>query len=58
MDGPEPRGGHGRHHNCLYCLLDYDAKEVDKPVLVIVAGLDKPFRTKPSASDCARVESG
>jgi hypothetical protein len=56
MDGPKPRGGKGRHHYRLYCLLDYDAKEVDKPLLVIVAGLDKPFRTKLSATDYARVK--
>jgi hypothetical protein len=55
VDGPKPRGGKGRHHYRLYCLLDYDAKEVDKPLLVIVAGLDKPFRTKLSATDYARV---
>jgi hypothetical protein len=25
VDGPKPRGGRGRHHYRLYCLLDYRA---------------------------------
>jgi hypothetical protein len=51
VDGPKPSGGKGRHHYRLYCLLDYEAKDTDKPLLVIVTGLDKPFRTRLSASD-------
>ncbi|MGD9960156.1 hypothetical protein [Nocardioides sp.] len=49
VDGP------GRHHYRLFCLLDYDAKGVDKPLLVVVDGRDKPFRTTLSAADYAAV---
>ena len=55
VDGPRPSGGRGRHHYRLYCLLDYEAKNAEKPLLVIVSGLDKPFRTKLGASDYACV---
>ncbi|NJC69163.1 hypothetical protein HC031_05440 [Planosporangium thailandense] len=44
-DGPK------RHHYRLYCLLDYEAKGVPRPLLVVVAGLDKPFRTALSDAD-------
>jgi hypothetical protein len=49
--GPKPGGGRGRHHCRLYCLLDYDAQEVGKPLLVVVAGLSKPFRTRIAKHD-------
>lgn len=55
VDGPRPGGGKGRHHYRLYCLLDYDAKDVEKPLLVIVAGLDKAFRTTLRPADYAWV---
>ncbi|GGL18200.1 hypothetical protein GCM10012284_60990 [Mangrovihabitans endophyticus] len=45
VDGPR------RHHYRLYCLLDYDAAERAKPMLVVITGLDKPFRTKLSEAD-------
>lgn len=45
VDGPR------RHHYRLFCLLDYEAEGVEKPLLVVVAGLDKPFRTVLSAGD-------
>ena len=45
VDGPR------RHHYRLFCLLDYAAKGVEKPLLVVVAGLDKPFRTVLSPGD-------
>ena len=51
VDGPKPGGGKGRYHYRLYCLLDYDAKDVDKPLLVVVTGRSKPFRTKLSPAD-------
>lgn len=47
VDGP------ARHHYRLFCLLDYDAKGVDKRLLVVVDGRDKPFRTTLSATDYA-----
>jgi hypothetical protein len=49
VDGP------GRHHYRLFCLLDYDANGVDKPLLVVVDGRDKPFRTTLSDADYAAV---
>lgn len=45
VDGP------GRHHYRLFCLLDYAAEGADRPLLVIVDGRDKPFRTVLSAKD-------
>lgn len=39
VDGPS------RHHYRLFCWLDYDAQGVDKPLLVVIDGRDKPFRT-------------
>lgn len=38
-DGPK------RHHYRLFCLLDYEAQGREKPLLVVVEGRDKPFRT-------------
>jgi len=45
----------GRHHYRLFCLLDYEAKGVDKPLLVVIDGRDKPFRTTLSDPDYAAV---
>ncbi len=45
VDGP------GRRHYRLFCLLDYEAEGSEKPLLVVVAGLDKPFRTVLSDAD-------
>jgi len=55
VDGPKPGGGKGRHHYRLYCLLDLAAKGTDKPLLVVVTGMDKPFRTTLSDADYAVV---
>lgn len=49
VDGP------GRHHYRLFCLVDYDAQATDRPLLVIVDGRDKPFRTALSEADYAAV---
>jgi len=51
IDGPK------RHHYRLFCLLDYEAKEQQKPLLVVVDGRDKPFRTTLSQADYADVRS-
>lgn len=56
-DGPKPGGGKGRHHYRLYCLLDYDAQGGSEPLLVVVAGLSKPFRTVISEQDYAKVRA-
>ena len=45
VDGPR------RHHYRLYCLLDYDAADRSKPMLVVITGLDKPFRSTLSEAD-------
>lgn len=45
--------GSRRHHYRLFCLLDYAAEGRDKPLLVVIAGLDKPFRTVLSDTDYA-----
>jgi len=45
VDGPN------RHHYRLFCRLDYGAEGADKPLLVVVHGRDKPFRTELSAAD-------
>jgi hypothetical protein len=47
--------GPGRHHYRLFCLLDYKATGVDKPLLVVIDGRDKPFRTTLSDADYAEV---
>ncbi len=49
VDGP------GRRHYRLFRLLDYDAQRFDKPLLVVVDGRDKPFRTTLSNADYAAV---
>lgn len=51
IDGPR------RHHYRLFCLLDYDAKGEGKPLLVVIDGRDKPFRTTLSDADYAAVRS-
>ena len=57
-DGPNPSGGKGRRHYRLFCLLDYDAQDAARPLLVVVTGPDKPFRTTISAQDYARPRAG
>lgn len=49
VDGPK------RHHYRLFCLLDYEAEGREKPLLVVVTGLDKPFRTVLSEADYKQV---
>jgi len=44
-DGPK------RHHYRLFCLLDYEAEGREKPLLVVVDGRDKPFRTTLADAD-------
>lgn len=45
VDGPR------RHHYRLFCVLDYDALGADKPLLVVIDGRDKPFRTTLTDAD-------
>lgn len=49
VDGPK------RHHYRLFCLLDYTAQDISRPLLVVVCGLSKPFRTRLSDADYRRV---
>jgi hypothetical protein len=49
VDGPR------RHHYRLFCRLDYEAHARSKPLLVVVCGLSKPFRTRLSDADYKRV---
>jgi len=55
VDGPKPGGGKGRHHYRLFCLLDYEAEAVAKPLLVVVTGLSKPVRTLLARSAYVRI---
>lgn len=49
VDGPK------RYHYRLFCKLDYKADGIEKPLLVIIDGLSKPFRTVFSDEDYAAV---
>ncbi|WP_307160619.1 hypothetical protein [Streptomyces rishiriensis] len=49
--------GPGRHHYRLFCLLDYEAEGREKPLLVVITGLDKPFRTVLSSGDYQSVRN-
>lgn len=49
--------GAKRHHYRLFCILDSAAKGRDKPLLVVLTGLDKPFKSTFSAKQYATVRS-
>ena len=51
VNGPQ------RRHYRVFCLLDYDAQGVDKPLLVAITGKSKPFRTELSKADYAAVKA-
>jgi hypothetical protein len=51
VDGPR------RHHYRLFCRLDYEAIGKEKPLLTVITGLDKPFRTVLTEEDYAGVRS-
>lgn len=57
LDGPKPGGGKGKHHYRLFCLLDYDAKDADKPLLAVITGMDKPSRTTLTSRDYSGVRA-
>lgn len=44
-----------RTHYRLYCVLDYQAKGFDKPLLAVIDGRRKPFRTTLTERDYAAV---
>jgi hypothetical protein len=47
--------GPRRHHYRLFCRLDYEPKDRPKPLLIVICGLDKPFRTQLADADYQRV---
>ena len=47
--------GPKRRHYRLFCLLDYDHPNEPKPLLVVVTGMSKLFKTKFSDADYAKV---
>lgn len=47
--------GPRRHQYRLFCLLDYKADGLVRPLLVVIDGRDKPFRTELSDADYAAV---
>jgi hypothetical protein len=53
VDGPQ------RRHYRLFCLLERNGAEVGlgQPTLVILDGMDKPFRTTFTKSDYAKVRA-
>jgi len=50
VDGPP-----SRTHFRLFCLIDYDAIGESEPLLVVVTGMKKRFRTTFNSSDYAKV---
>jgi hypothetical protein len=55
----EVRVDHKSRHHRLFCVLERDGARVglNGPSLVILAGLDKPFRTKISGADYEKVRA-
>jgi hypothetical protein len=51
VDGP------GRRHYRLFCRLDYQAVGVAKPLLVVIDGREKAFRTELSMADYRAVRA-
>lgn len=51
------RDGAQRHHYRLFCLIDMAAAQAEKPWLVVISGLDKPYRTTLSESDYVGVKA-
>ena len=49
--------GPNRHHYRLYCLLDYEANGRAKPLLVVVDGRDKKFRTELPAREYTKIKA-
>ena len=51
IDGPN------RRHHRLFCIIDHDAIDEPRPLLVVIDGLAKPFRTVVSDAAYARVRA-
>ncbi|WP_343710181.1 hypothetical protein [Mycobacterium sp.] len=50
VDGSKPR----RHYR-LFCRLDIEALEVDRPILAVITGMSKAVRTTFSEADYGKV---
>lgn len=50
-------GGAGTIHHRLFCRLDYEAEGRDRPLLVAITGMSKPFKTTFSDSDYEKVRA-
>lgn len=50
-------GGAGTVHHRLFCRLDYEAEGRERPLLVAVTGMSKPFKTTFTDSDYAKVRA-
>lgn len=51
VNGPQ------RRHFRLFCVLDYVAEGLARPLLAVIDGRDKPFRTELSVADYAAVRA-
>lgn len=49
--------GPKRHHFRLFCLLDYEAYEVVKPLLVVIDGRDKEFNSTISGREYSKIRA-
>lgn len=49
--------GPKRHHYRLFCLLDYEGIGQTMPLLVVIDGRDKPFRTKLSEREYRQIRN-
>lgn len=49
--------GPKRHHFRLFCLLDYEAYEVVKPLLVVIDGRDKEFNSTISEREYSKIRA-
>ena len=50
-DGPD------KFHYRLFCRLDYEAANFDEPLLAVIAGMKKKFRTVFSSGDYEKVKT-
>ena len=48
-------GGKPRRHFRLFCLLDTEALETERPVLAVITGMSKPLRTTFTEADYSDV---
>lgn len=56
IDAGQP-GGAGTLHHRLFCRLDNEAQGRDRPLLVAITGMSKPYRTTFTDDDYAEVRA-